>query len=246
MTLAAKSSLQSQRFTAAMSSVNITLTSSSQIYLSSDVPVATTPYLAPVSSLQFPSSEITITSSVKMATLPSISTSFKTVNVTHSSRTTLTMSALSSAKHSEVSSVTAHSQQTTSVAISQSRMITATLSSANVSATLSLQTNSLSFTAMSSSIRPSTPELVITSSVIPVQPGFFIRFGISVPLNKTVNDAAFQQQLEKGILVAYENGSVGGIAGNVTVNVSYGFFFIIFIYLFILFIHGKSFISFFC
>lgn len=69
-------------------------------------------------------------------------------------------------------------------------------------------------------LRPSTAELAATSSAIIVPPGFFVRFVIRVSLNESVNDASFKNNLEKGILATYENGTSKERTGNVSVNVS--------------------------
>lgn len=61
----------------------------------------------------------------------------------------------------------------------------------------------------------------MTSSAIIKPPGIFVRFGIRVPLGESVNDASFKNNLEKGILEAYENGTLDGMAGNVSVKVSW-------------------------
>ena len=67
----------------------------------------------------------------------------------------------------------------------------------------------------------SRPELLTSktqsSSVAVIPPGTFVRFVISVPLNESVSDKA---NLTRGILTVYENGSLDGITGNVSVNVS--------------------------
>lgn len=91
---------------------------------------------------------------------------------------------------------------------------TATVASLNVSAISSFQTH------QSTLLRPSSTELVITASVIIVTPGLFVRFAISVPLNESVNATSFKTNLEKGILVAYKNGTSDERSGNVSVNVS--------------------------
>ena len=72
---------------------------------------------------------------------------------------------------------------------------------------------STSYKTLSSTIAPS-------SSVAVIPPGIFVRFVISVPLNQSVSDASFKANLTRGILTAYENGSLDGITGNVSVNVS--------------------------
>ena len=227
-TVPVESSLEIQRLTTVVFSENITAISSSHLQSSSDALVATTVNSASLSSLRQPTSPIGIPSSVTIASPSSISASFKTTNVTHFSRETSVKLALSSTQQPQLSSVIGHSAQTASTQLSQSRVLTAKMSSVNLSATSSSQTLPLSgvpvFTssimALPSSPLPSASELAITSSVIIIPPGFFVRFGISVPLNKSVSDARFKQELEKRILVAYENGSVGGMPGNVSVNVS--------------------------
>ena len=259
-TATTESSLRSQRFTAAVSSITDAATSSSRLYPSSNVHVVTTPYSA-LSFTQKPTtSEIVINGSATTRSPSSIS-----MNVSRFSRETSVTSALNSTQQSEVSSATAHSQETTASEVSQSMRTTAgvssknvsetssstlfssgvpvvtssfvvlsssprpTLSSANVSRTGSLQTHpssailavtSSSTMTLSYSLRPSSPGLVISSSVIAIPPGIYIRFGISVPLNQSVKDASFKQQLEKGIFLAYKNGSAGGLLGNVSVMVS--------------------------
>ena len=56
-----------------------------------------------------------------------------------------------------------------------------------------------------------------SSSVAVMPPGIFVRFVISVPLNESVIDRA---NLTRGILTVYENGTLDGIKGNVSINVS--------------------------
>ena len=74
--------------------------------------------------------------------------------------------------------------------------------------------------ASSFSFKPSTPELVFSSSVIAIPTGFFVRFVIRVDLNQSVSNASFVEQLQKGILEAYENGSADIALANVSVDVS--------------------------
>lgn len=106
--------------------------------------------------------------------------------------------------------------------------LTPTISSANVSSTASLQTYSSNGVSVATSrnvlpsslLNPSTSEFVTSRSVFVIPPGFFARFGISVPLNVSVIDVSFQQKLEKGILAAFKNGSVDGMTRNVSLSVS--------------------------
>jgi len=89
-------------------------------------------------------------------------------------------------------------------------MVTATSSLlATVSATAVVYTTS------------SRPDIVTSktqsSSVTVISPGTFVRFVISVPLNESVSDKA---NLTRGILAVYENGTLDGITGNISVNVS--------------------------
>lgn len=103
-----------------------------------------------------------------------------------------------------------------------------TLPSANMSSTASVQIHTSSgvrivtssYVALSSLLRPSTSELVTTSSVIAIPSGVFVRFGINVPLNQSVSSGSFKRNLEEGILVAYQNGSLDASSGNVSVQVS--------------------------
>lgn len=106
---------------------------------------------------------------------------------------------------------------------------TATVASLNVSAISSFQTH------QSTLLRPSSTELVITASVIIVTPGLFVRFAISVPLNESVNATSFKTNLEKGILVAYKNGTSDETSGNVSVNVSCSYKEVLFFWLFFFF-----------
>ena len=59
-----------------------------------------------------------------------------------------------------------------------------------------------------------------SSSVAVIPPGTFVRFVISVPLNQSVTDISFRANLTRGILTAYENGTLDGLTVNVSVNVS--------------------------
>ena len=59
-----------------------------------------------------------------------------------------------------------------------------------------------------------------SSSVAVIPPGTFVRFVIRVPLNQSVTDISFRANLTRGILTAYENGTLDGLTGNVSVNVS--------------------------
>ena len=58
------------------------------------------------------------------------------------------------------------------------------------------------------------------SSVAVIPPGAFLRFVISVPLNQSVSDISFRAKVTKGILIAYENGTLDGTTGNISVKVS--------------------------
>ena len=78
-----------------------------------------------------------------------------------------------------------------------------------------------SYVSLSSLQKPSTSELVTTSSVVSIPSRIFVRFGISVPLNQSVNNANFTKALKEGILMAYRNGSLGTSPGNVSISVSY-------------------------
>lgn len=109
---------------------------------------------------------------------------------------------------------------------------TATVTSLNVSATSSFQSHQ---SALPTLLRPSSTELVITTSVIIVTPGLFVRFAISVPLNESVNATSFKTNLEKGILVAYKNGTSDETSGNVSVNVSCSYKEVLFFWLFFFF-----------
>ena len=59
-----------------------------------------------------------------------------------------------------------------------------------------------------------------SSSIAVIPPGTFVRFVISVPMNQSVSDISFRANVTKGILTAYRNGTLDGITGNVSVNVS--------------------------
>lgn len=77
-----------------------------------------------------------------------------------------------------------------------------------------------SYVVSSSLLRPSSQEAVITSSAVAVPSGIYVRFGISVPLNQSVKNNSFANQLGKGIFAVYQNGSLGASSGNLSVNVS--------------------------
>jgi len=85
-------------------------------------------------------------------------------------------------------------------------------------------TSSLPATVSASAVvytTPFRPDLATSktqsSSVTVIPSGTFVRFVISVPLNESVSDKA---NLTRGILTVYENGTLDGITGNVSVNVS--------------------------
>ena len=94
---------------------------------------------------------------------------------------------------------------------------TGTASFVNLSRRVMSQTTFSSGVTVSATV--SSP-VTQSSSVAVIPPGTFVRFVISVPMNQSVSDISFRANLTKGILTAYQNGTLGGITGNVSVNVS--------------------------
>lgn len=233
--------LQNQSFTTTVVSANKSAIHSTQVHPSSLVPVVTTSHM--VLSIS-PSSSIP-EQSMMLTQIPSVNTSqSRRLTATTASANVSGTSSFQTLSSNEVTVVPTSYMvlstplipftstqdqskplmQTTRVNVSQSR----TFTYINVSATPSSQFHpssvgpvvTTSYVAPSFSPNPSTTELVTTSSVIIISPGVFVRFAIIVSLNESVENASFKNILEKGILAAYENGTLGGMAGNVTVNVS--------------------------
>ncbi|KAL9955828.1 hypothetical protein ACROYT_G037213 [Oculina patagonica] len=232
----------SQGTTVVTSFVNSTAASSSQPHPSSNVPVSTTPSLLLTTTSPFssspPQSRISLAATtVEISQSGVFSSALASVNVS-----SLTQNAAHISRDSSVGTTVNYLQQSTAISLHgfpstlatdsspERHRLTATLFSVHVSATSLLATSVSSGNASTASSqiqistlsplpRPSTTELAATSSVISVPPGDFVRFAIRVPLNESVNDASFKSNLEKGILVAYENGTLDGRTGNVSVNV---------------------------
>ena len=165
------------------------------------------------SSQILPSSEVTASTKI-LSAIPS-SASDRSVVV-------LTQTSIASLETSQNRTFTAATVATTAGAT------TATVQYVNVSATTSPQmrssihvpTGSTSEMASLSPLRPSSTEHVTTSSSTGIPPGIFVRFVISVPVNESVNDVPFKANLTRGIAIAYENGSLDGLSGNASINVS--------------------------
>lgn len=216
--------------TATVTSLNVLATPSTQIRPSTEVPVVSTSYMVLSTSLRSSAPEqstlLTQISSVDTSqsrrftvTLASVESGTPSSQIHSSSEVTVVPTSYMAFSSPLTSSTPEQSKsltQTTSVEMSQSGRFT----SINISATPSSQVHSSSYVALSSSPSPSTTEPVMASSAIIKPPGIFVRFGIRVPLGESVNDASFKNNLEKGILEAYENGTLDGMAGNVSVKVS--------------------------
>ena len=150
--------------------------------------------------------------------------SFQTTNVSRTSFTSEVRQ--SSSQASFVSSLTQSLGYKSVVHNSSLVTVTATtsfarlISSSNPYTLTGVAVVTSSYLVSSSSLRPSSADMVVTSSAAVIPPGFFVRFGINVPLNESVSDASFKQQLREGILAVYQNGSADGMLGNTSVKVS--------------------------
>lgn len=166
------------------------------------------------SSQILPSSEVTASTKI-LSAIPSSASDQSVVVLTQTS-----IASLETSQNRTFTAVT--------VAITAAAATTATVQSVNVSATASPQmrssilvpTGSTSEMASLSPLRPSSTEHVTTSSSTVIPPGIFVRFVISVPVNESVNDVSFKANLTRGIAIAYENGSLDGLSGNASINVS--------------------------
>lgn len=224
---------QNQSFATTMASANESAIPSTQVPPSSTVPVVTTSHMA-----------LSISPSSSVPEQSTISTHVPSVNTSRSQRLTETTASanVSGTSSFQVTVVTTsyivlstplipftstQNQskplvQTTSMDLSQSQKFTYIKVSAIPSSQFhpSSPVATTSYVAPSSSPTLSMTELVATSSVIFKSPGVYVRFAISVPLNDSVENASFKNTLEKGILAVYQNGTFGGMAENVSVNVS--------------------------
>lgn len=91
---------------------------------------------------------------------------------------------------------------------------------ANRSSTSSLQAHSSKLFPLVTTTFVSAVDAT-SSSAFSTSVAIFVRFGISVPRNQSVNDPDFKQSLEDGILLAYQNGSINSSSGNVNISVSF-------------------------
>lgn len=230
---------QNQSSTTSAASMNKSATPSTQVHSSSRVPLVTTSYttpsISPRSSISERGTKLTEISSGNTSQSRALTATTALANDSG----TLSSQILASSKAAVVSTSymtlstpllhftstqdQSRPQMQTTVDMSQSR----TFSSSNASAVPSSQFHSssrgpiatTSYVALSYSLNFSTAELVTTSSVTITKPGIFVRFAVSVPLNESLEDASFKNNLEKGILAAYENGTSDGMTGNHSVNV---------------------------
>ena len=129
---------------------------------------------------------------------------------------------ISSTIKSSVSGQTVELTRTSRLGTSQSQtflaksVLTASTAAAP-SVNLSMKTSSqMAFSSEVTISATSYSPIAQSSSVAVVPPGTFVRFIISVPLNETLSRA----NLTRGIITVYENGTLDGMRGNVSVNVS--------------------------
>lgn len=91
---------------------------------------------------------------------------------------------------------------------------------ANRSSTSSLQAHSSKLFPLVTTTFVSAVDAT-SSSAFSTSVAIFLRFGISVPRNQSVNDPDFKPSLEEGIRLAYQNGSIDSSSGNVSIIVSF-------------------------
>ena len=127
------------------------------------------------------------------------------------------------------SSALSRSHTPSGVPVVPSSLLILTLPSTNTSASDSIQTPlsvgvsvvSSGYVVLSSSLTQSSlGSSAISSSVDPIPPGIFVRFGINVPKNQSLNDGSFENQLREGIFSIYQNGSLDSSSRNFSVQVS--------------------------
>ena len=247
----AESSLPSGNITAALLSVNISVTPSGQPHSSSyNVRVDTSYSLlkSPGFTATVPTAKVTAASYSGRSEAPSTSvlatTSLNSLQTGRSSNfyvgSSSFMLLLSSTgptlpPQNTRSSALLRSHTPSGVPVATSIILTLlpstrpTLPSVNTSVSDSMQIPlscdvsvvSSRFVVLSSSLAPSSPwSGVISNSVDPIMPGISVRFGISVPQNQSLNDSSFENQLRKGILSIYQNGSLDASSGDFSIRVS--------------------------
>lgn len=127
------------------------------------------------------------------------------------------------------SSALSRSHTASGVPVVPSSLQTLALPSTNTSASDSIQISSSasvsvvssSYVVLSLSLTPSSlGSSAVSSSVVPILPGIYVRFGINVPKNQSLSDGSFENQLREGIFSIYQNGSLDSSSRNVSIHVS--------------------------
>ena len=166
-----------------------------------------------------PSQSYTIVVSVNVSATPSsqINQSSEFTAFDKSSSTITSSASAQTVVVTPTSRLGISQSQTFATASVQATTTTAIAPSVNLSTKASSQ---MIFSSdVTVSVTGSTP-MTQSSSVAFIPPVTFVRFVISVPLNQSVTDISFKANLTRGILTAYENGTLDGLTGNVSVNVS--------------------------
>ena len=196
----ALSSPLSGNITAAVLSVNISATPSGQPHSSSyNIPVHSSHSL-----FTFPGFTATVpTANVTAASYSGSSSSIPVVNASFAVLSNSQRSVLSS---TNVPATTPFNSASDSIQILPSGSVSV-VSSSYVVLSLSSTPSSLGSSAVS-------------SSVVAILPGIYVRFGINVPKNQSLNDGSFENQLREGIFSIYQNGSLDSSSRNVSIHVS--------------------------
>ena len=214
----ASSSLSSTPFSSALEKSNSLMQTRSVASGTSPTPSSPVqPLLTANASVEAsPNQSATIAASMSVSATPSLksyqSSEFTTLN---KSSPTITSSASDQiVVVTQISRLGTSQSQTFTAA---SVLTTATASSVNFSMKASSQ---MTFSSNATISATGTSPVTQSSSVPVIPPGTFVRFVISVPLNQSVNESSFRANLTRGILTAYEKGTLDGITESVSVNVS--------------------------
>ena len=179
---------------------------------------------SPVQPLLTTNTSVEISSNQSAAIVASVNVSATPSSKFHQSSEFTTLTKSSSAVQSSPSDEIVVVSKTSRLGTSQSQTFTAasvlrtaTASSVNLSTKAPFQMTFSGHLTISATGTSSVPQ---SSSVAVIPPGTFVRFVISVPLNQSVSDISFRAKVTKGILIAYENGTLDGTTGNISVKVS--------------------------